>query len=458
MLSPMMMRGNRLAPAALATAAFMTAMWLGPAPRAQETTEDADQATTGETGQEAAREAPDAVIRERATSHPEESHSPPTNLKRVGDHWTPYDPPDPESFPEGSTVHIIVVGDTLWDLSGRYLDDPFLWPQIWDVNQYITDSHWIYPGDPLLIPPKPTVIADAGPGDDDIELLEPLPPQPPGVQPTPAAPQPEPMPAAPEMTGPVLSPIADDSEIYCSSYIVDDYRAPDLEIFDREDPSRNIFGEGDIVFLNQGLASDLTPGDEFTVITYEGIVPHPIFDENVGEGVRMVGRLRVIALQEKSATAVITQSCDAIEIGMHLIPFEEIPVPLATPVDFRRYGVEIDTATAGYIVDSSPDRQILATGDIINIDIGADRGLRAGDVLTIFREWGGAIRFDSDDSYIMGQQARAEERRQENIPPEHYPQAILGQMVVLRTRQHTATAKITLADREITLGDRVARR
>ena len=74
---------------------------------------------------------------------------PPKPLRLVGDHWTPYDPPT--ELPEGVTVHMIEAGDTLWDLAARYLGDPYLWPQIWEHNPYILDSHWIYPGDPLVI-------------------------------------------------------------------------------------------------------------------------------------------------------------------------------------------------------------------------------------------------------------------------------------------------------------------
>ena len=74
---------------------------------------------------------------------------PPQPLHLVGDHWTPYDPPT--EFPEGAMVHTIVKGDTLWDLAAHYLGDPFLWPQIWERNPYIRDSHWIYPGDPIVI-------------------------------------------------------------------------------------------------------------------------------------------------------------------------------------------------------------------------------------------------------------------------------------------------------------------
>ena len=86
------------------------------------------------------------------------STRPPQNLKKVGDHWTAWDPPAP-----APGAYVIVKDDTLWDLAGRWLGDPFLWPQIWDENRYILDSHWIYPGDPLVIPGRPTVVPEGGP-------------------------------------------------------------------------------------------------------------------------------------------------------------------------------------------------------------------------------------------------------------------------------------------------------
>ncbi len=42
--------------------------------------------------------------------------------------------------------------DTLWDLAHSFLNDPFRWHDIWNVNQHIKDPHWIYPGDALTIP------------------------------------------------------------------------------------------------------------------------------------------------------------------------------------------------------------------------------------------------------------------------------------------------------------------
>src|SRR5687768_18008920 len=74
---------------------------------------------------------------------------PPRDLHLVGDHWTAWNPPT--EFPPGTRVYTIVRGDTLWDLAAKNLGDPYLWPQIWEQNQYILDAHWIYPGDPLVL-------------------------------------------------------------------------------------------------------------------------------------------------------------------------------------------------------------------------------------------------------------------------------------------------------------------
>ena len=68
----------------------------------------------------------------------------PTQPIESAEHWTPYMPPD--QAPASAQVHLIVAGDTLWDLAAQYLDDPYLWPQLWEANPYITDPDLIYPG------------------------------------------------------------------------------------------------------------------------------------------------------------------------------------------------------------------------------------------------------------------------------------------------------------------------
>lgn len=350
---------------------------------------------------------------------------PPKPLQKVGDHWTPYDPPT--QLPPDSQVYIIQPGDTLWALAQKFLGNPYLWPQLWEQNQYIRDAHWIYPGDPLVIGVKAATAPAA-----EAAATEP----PPATMPTAEAAQaetggaPAELPALGEIEGEgaELVPIGSEDDIYCFSYLDTDGTPLPLEIASAERMGfQATFSTGDIVFLNGGEAEGVKAGDEFFIVLPGRELRHPATRAKLGTIVRYLGHLRVICTQEHSATAEILAACDAVPLGAKLKPFEPIPIPMA-PRTAAATRCEAPSGKArGFIVYAKDEVESLGQDHLVLVDLGEVDDVAPGTFLTIYR-----------DNPVPG-----------------LPRIVLGQGAALTTGTHWATVKLLITDGPVQVGDKV---
>jgi LysM repeat protein len=377
---------------------------------------------------------------------------PPKGLHFTGDHWTAWNPP---TLPPETKIHTVVKGDTLWDLAKKYYGNPYLWPQLWEKNQYVLDAHWIYPGDPLVlgieVTPGENIAqggAPAGTAVTEIPSGEGKPGEKPAEKP------------AVEVKG-VLSagaaagspiPLGAESDIDCSGYIGDlqesfpysiigseyDVLSPHLDTHTGQ-VNLGSYGEvgtvkyglstGDIIYLNGGRSRGLVPGELFTIIGPDREVLHPLSSEVFGRFYRYLGRARVLSVQEDTAIAEIAQTCDPIVVGARLQAYQPEPVPLARPtamrpVNYPTQGEKLAAAPA--IVLSKDDIVSLGEDNIVWIDRGANADVTPGDIYTIYRQ------------------------NLKGLPP-----VVLGELAVLSVHSKSSVAKILRSRYTIFVGDRL---
>ncbi|MGE5235694.1 MAG: LysM peptidoglycan-binding domain-containing protein [Acidobacteriota bacterium] len=340
---------------------------------------------------------------------------PPHPLHKVGDHWTPYQPPT--EFPPDANVYIIQQHDTLWDLSKKFLGNPYLWPQLWEKNKYITDAHWIYPGDPLVVGVKAAEVPAPG--------GETAPAQPTAV----ASPPPttgETPPAQGEAGN--LVAVGSEDDLYCFGYLDDKGETPTLTISSAEDiGQKENYVAGDIVFLSGGSEDGVKAGQEYFIVLPGSTIRHPATNAELGRVMRYLGHLRVLCTQDHSATAEIVASCDAIPLGSWLRPFEPMPIPMTVLTPQNTVCDQPNTKPKGYIVYSRDDAVSFGADHVVLIDLGNADQVAPGTVCTIYR-----------DNPVAGM-----------------PRLVLGELAVLTTGEHWASAKIVRSSQYMAVGDRV---
>jgi hypothetical protein len=255
--------------------------------------------------------------------------------------------------------YTVVSGDTLWGIAGRFLKDPWRWPEIWNMNrEQIKNPHWIYPGDVIrldYVDGKPRLSID---GEASVGGTVKLSPKVRIERLTQAIPS---IPA--NVIGPFLT-----MPLVVEENGLD--RAP--KILATEE-GRVIIGAGNIAYVD-GI--DAAGGTKWQVYRPGKALRDADSDEILGYEASYVADARVTRFGNPS-TIEIVRSSQEVNRGDRLAPSQEAALPSYSPH-------APDKKITGKII--SVDKGVVSSAQysIIVLNIGKRDGLEVGHVLATY--------------------------------------------------------------------------
>jgi len=298
--------------------------------------------------------------------------------------------------------HVVVAGDTLFDISGAYFGSPYVWPIVWSFNRHITNPHWIYPGDVVYL--RAPLPGDA-PSDSD---------------------GPDPFKSRGDGTSVALAAFYTERDITAVGSIAASPEAKRMMAF--PDKVYLNFSEDDDKDNNEKKKRKV--GKVYAVLRPEGDIRDPEDDDKViGHKYRALGAVRVTQTQDdKYDTGVIVQSWEEIHRGDLLFPYERQLLRVAPAVATK--------TNVARIVDTVRVETLFGEHDYVFINLGSNDGVRVGNRFFAYKRFDGESDLDTDAD--------------DKLPWER-----LGQLIVIHTEGDWATALVTESRRELEIGMRL---
>ena len=341
--------------------------------------------------------------------------------------------------PPPASGYTVKQGDTLWDLSSRFLNNPWYWPKVWSYNPEISNPHFIYPGNVVRLHQG----SEEGPA-----RLEPV-QQVAGGEDLDAPRELEDFTRA-DMKKPQDFGEGDEVAVvgpYKIGYV------PPKGLFARRDgfvtprelqESGTIFASfeeklllslHDRAYVRFADKSKVKPGESYVIYKTERPVRHPVTGELFGYQTTVIGGAKIVAVDDKAVTVDISQAFDPIERGALVgLRMDRI----VKQVQRRPNQRQMD----GYII-AAQQEVISEIGEhhVVFLDKGRADGVEEGNVFTVVR---------SGDPY--GREMN-EIMRDPSLPKED-----VGTLIVVDAQQTSSAALVVRSFRELYVGDKVEMR
>ncbi len=179
-----------------------------------------------------------------------------------------------------------------------------------------------------------------------------------------------------------------DTDLYCS-FRIHSGDIPDMQVIgaDRE-AERNMYSDGDLMYVNKGKADGLQAGQLFLVLDIEK--QDRIKDEDkafhqYGAMATKKGRARIVDMGEHKSTAILEKCCDGVEFGAYLVPFEPEESLMGKDLGFDVPPFKAD-GVSGEVIYLQMDYNQIASGHWGLVNLGGVDDLHRGQQLVIYRE------------------------------------------------------------------------
>jgi len=258
--------------------------------------------------------------------------------------------------------HTVVKGDTLWGIAGRFLKEPWRWPEIWNLNRdQVKNPHWIYPGDVIvlvMVDGKPRLQL-AGKQYGELETVRLSPAMRSEALEAHAIATISPSIIAPFLAQPLL---VDEAHLGAAPRIL------------RTEEGRVLVGMGESAYV-LGLNQD--NGLFWNVYRPGKVLTDPESQETLGQEAIYLGKAKVQKFGNPS-TILVTESTLEIYGGDRLIPVTEAPINAYVP---RAPG----NAVRGLILSIYSGAAEAGQNAIVTLNRGKRDGIEIGHVLAIYR-------------------------------------------------------------------------